>query len=414
MDLSTIMQLLFLALLIFLSGFFSASETALLSLSKIRIRHMVDDKVKGAQLVHNLVAQPSKLLGAILVGNNLVNIAASAMATSLAIRYFAHKGVGIATGIMTLLILIFAEVTPKSLAAQNSEKVALRVAKTLHLMTILFSPVIVILIHISDAIIRVFGGKINKEKPFITEEEFMTIVSVGHEEGVLEVEEKQMIHNIVEFGDSQVKDIMTPRTDMVAVSVTLTYGEVLNTFKEEGFSRMPVYEDTTDNMVGILYIKDLIFLDCDDVGFDARQHLREAYFTYEFKRTSELFKEMRKARVPIAIVLDEYGGTAGIVTIEDLVEEIVGEIEDEYDEDKEDIQVIREDEYIVNGSVRIDDINEMLGTHIESEDFDSIGGFVTGQLGRLPQDGEVIVYNGTKIIVQEVNKNRIEKLKIHT
>jgi putative hemolysin len=322
--------------------------------------------------------------------------------------------VGIATFVMTLVILIFAEVTPKSLATQHSERVSLRVAKVLNLMIIVLSPVIHLLILLTDRVIRLFGGKTIKEKPFITEEEFMTIVTVGHEEGVLEVEEKQMIHNIVEFGDSQVKDIMTPRTDMTAVSADASYAEVLRTFKREGFSRIPVYEDSTDNILGILYVKDLIFLETDPEAFDARTHIREAFFTYEFKGTSALFKEMRKGRIPIAIVLDEYGGTAGLVTIEDLVEEIVGEIEDEYDEEKEDILVLREDEYIVGGSVRIAEVNALLGTRIESEDFDSIGGFVIGQMGRLPQKGETVVHNGTKFIVHEISKNRIVKLKIHT
>lgn len=407
-------QLLLLVLLILLSGFFSASEAALMSLSRIRIRHMVEEKVNGAALVESLISHPGRLLSAVLVGNNVVNIAGSAIATALAIRHYGAQGVGIATGVMTLLILVFAEVMPKSLATQHSERVSLRVAKPLKWMMVILSPVIHLLILLTDRVIRFLGGKTIKEKPFITEEEFMTIVTVGHEEGVLEVEEKQMIHNIVEFGDAQVKDVMTLRTDMAAISVSAAYPEVMEIFRREGFSRMPVYEDTTDNILGILYIKDLIFMQQTQEVFDVRPHLREAFFTYEYKGTSALFKEMRKGRIPIAIVLDEYGGTAGLVTIEDLVEEIVGEIEDEYDEAKEDILVLREDEYIVLGSVRIDRVNELLGTRIKSDDFDSIGGFVVGQMGRLPRKGETVVYNGIRFIVQEIGKNRIVTLKVHT
>jgi putative hemolysin len=223
-----------------------------------------------------------------------------------------------------------------------------------------------------------------------------------------------MIYNVFEFGESQAKDVMTPRTDMVAVEINATYDEIIDLFKAEQFSRMPVYEDNTDNIVGILYIKDLIFFEGNQDKFDLKQIIRPPFFTYEFKGTSELFAEMRAKRTPMAIVLDEYGGTAGIVTMEDLVEEIVGDIEDEYDEKEEEIQVIKEDEYIVDGSTRIDFLNEMIGTNIESEDFDSIGGFVIGILGRLPEPGENVEYDHIKFIVEDIDKNRIEKLRVLT
>ena len=409
-------ELAALIVLLSLFAFFSASETALMSLSKIRIRNLTEEKTKGAQLVSRLVENPSRLLGVILVGSNVVNISASTLAASLAIQLWGSKGVGIATGIMTLLVLIFGEVTPKSLAAQNPERTALGVAKTLYYMTVVLNPVITLLVKVTNGIVRIFGGRIDQEKPFITEEEFMTIVNVGHEEGVLETEEKQMIHNIVEFGDSQVRDIMTPRTDMVAIESGTDFQDIIEIIKDEGFSRIPVYTETTDNIIGILYVKDLFFL-YDGKGSlngDLEKLLRPPWFTYEFKRTSELFKEMRKERVPIAVVLDEYGGTAGLVTIEDLVEEIVGEIEDEYDEVEEDILAVKEDEYIVNGSARIELVNEEIGTCIESEYFDTIGGFVTGEMGRLPRAGETLECNGIRFVIQEVQRNRIKKLKIYT
>ena len=407
-------QIISLAILLMFSAFFSASETALMSLSKIRLRHMIESEIKGAALIDRLLKNPSKLLGAILVGNNIANIGASALATSLAMFYWGASGVAIATVVMTILVLIFGEITPKSLAAQNSEKIALKVAGPIRLITFILNPIIIVLIHITNAIIKVLGGEADKQRPFITEEELKTMVSVSHEEGVLEGEEKQMIYNVFEFGDSQAKDVMTPRTDMIVANINSTYGELITIFKEERFSRMPIYEDTVDNIVGILYIKDLIFFEDEKEEFSIEKHMRIPYFTYEYKSTVDLFADMRAKRAPIAILLDEYGGTAGLVTIEDLVEEIVGDIEDEYDDDDDKIEVIKEDEFIVDGDTKISMVNEMIGLNIESEDFDSIGGFVTGILGRLPKTGETIHYNDTKFIIQNTSKNRIVKLKIIT
>lgn len=407
-------ELITLFILIFLSAFFSAAETALMSLSKIRIRRMLEEEVKYADIINKLVENPNKLLGAILIGNNVVNIGASALATSIAIKLYGSRGVGIATGIMTLLILVFGEVTPKSLAAQNSEKTSLKVAKPIYYITIVLKPLISILTFITSGIIKLLGGKKPGKQPFITEEELKTLVNVSHEEGVLEGEEKQMIYNVFEFGDSQAKDVMTPRTDMVAVDIDSSYDELVNLFKEEHFSRIPVYEEDIDDIIGILHIKDLIFFVDNKESFTIKDILRPAYFTYEYKSTAQLFDDMRLNRIPIAIILDEYGGTAGIVTTEDLVEEIVGEITDEYDEENEDIEVIKEDEYLVDGSTKIDLLNEMIGTKIESEDFDSVGGFVIGVLGRFPEVGETIEYENIKFIIEKIEKNRIEKMRVLT
>ncbi|MGH4050043.1 MAG: HlyC/CorC family transporter [Clostridium sp.] len=407
-------QIISLIILLGFSAFFSASETALMTLSKLRLRHMVDSQIYGAELINKLLKNPSKLLGAILVGNNVTNIGASALATSLAIKYLGDSGVGIATAIMTILVLIFAEITPKSLAAQNSEKISLKVARPLSMLTFVLNPLIVVLIYITNSIVKIFGGEINKQKPFITEEELKTMVSVSHEEGVLEGEEKQMIYNVFDFGDSKAKDVMTPRTDMIVANKNSTYDELIKIFKEEQFSRLPIYEETVDNIIGVLYIKDLIFYEDGKDTFNIEKHMRIPYFTYEFKSTVDLFADMRLKRVPIAILLDEYGGTSGIVTIEDLVEEIVGDIDDEYDDDTDKIVVIKEDEFIVDGDTKISMVNEMIGLNIESEDFDSIGGFVTGIHGRLPKTGETINYNDTKFIIQNTSKNRIIKMKIIT
>lgn len=414
MDSSVTGQLVFLIILLLLSSFFSASETALMSLSKIRLRHMLEEKITGADVISRLVENPSRMLGAILVGNNIVNIGASALATSLAINYFGSAGVGIATAIMTVIVLIFGEITPKSLAAEKSEKVALKVSVPISHITTILRPFVGVLMIITNRAVRILGGKVDKKQPFITEEEIRTLVNVGHEEGILEGGEKKMIYNIFEFGDSQVKDVMTPRIDMVAIEIDTPYEEIIKKFKTERFSRFPVYKNIIDNIVGVLYLKDLLFFEGSKEDFNIFRYIREPYFTFEFKRTAELFEELRNRRIPIAIVLDEYGGTAGIITMEDLVEEIVGDINDEYDEQVEDIEVISEDEFLVHGSTKIETLNEMIGTNIETEDFESIGGFVVGVFGRIPQLGDSVQYNAIKFIVENVDKNRIRKLRIIT
>ncbi|MPQ42570.1 HlyC/CorC family transporter [Clostridium tarantellae] len=408
-------NVILLAVLLLLSGFFSAAETALMSLSKIRIRHMVEEKVKGAKLVETLLEDPNKLLGAILIGNNIVNIGASALATSLATKLISGEGgVALATGVMTVLVLIFGEITPKSLAKQNSEKVSLRVAKFINLVVILFKPFVWLFTKISSVFIRILGGDVDKTQPFITEEELKTMVGVSEEEGVLEVEEKEMIFNVFEFGDLQVKDIMIQRVDIIAVSNGDSYKEVLDVIKKEQFSRIPVYNETIDDIVGILNVKDLILMGENKDNFTVEKYMREPYYTFEFKKITELFNEMKKNRNHIAVVLDEYGGTVGIVTIEDLIEEIVGDIEDEYDDNESEIQVVKEDEYVVDGSMKLNELSEMIGVNMESEEFDSIGGFVIGLLGRMPELNEEVEDSNVKFVVEEIEKNRIKKIRIYT
>jgi putative hemolysin len=412
MDIATVGKLLFLIILLGLSSFFSASETALMALSRLRVRHMLEQKIKGAGLVYVLLQNPNKLLSAILVGNNAINIGASAIATSLALKFFPDKGVLISTVTMTLLVLIFGEITPKSIAARNSEKVSLKIAKPISFIVNLLGPVVTILTRVTNIFIKLLGGKIDKEKPFITEEELKTIVDVSHEEGVLEVEEKQMIQNVFEFGDLLIKDVMIQRTDIVAIEADLSYNKTIEIIKLEQFSRYPVYKSKIDDIVGILNVKDIVFVENIKEDFNITEYMRKPYFTFEFNRLTELFKEMKKTRNHMAIVLDEYGGTAGIVTIEDLIEEIVGDIKDEYDELENEIEVMNEKEYLVYGSTRMHLISELLGIKMVSEDFDSIGGFIIGELGRIPKPGEIVEYNRVKFIVENVDKNRIKKIRI--
>lgn len=414
MEVDDTWQLIVLVALLALSSFFSASETALMSLSKIRIRNMVDENIPGSKKIQKLIENPHTMLSAILVGNNVVNIGASSLATSLAIKNFGSTGVGLATGIMTLLVLVFAEITPKSLAAQNSEKMALKVAPFISVVVVILKPFNVILSYLTNSIIKVLGGEADARAPFITEAELKTMINVSHEEGMLENEEKVMIHNVFEFRESRVTEVMTPRTYMVAVNIDSSYEKIVEVFKTQQFSRIPVYDDGIDNVVGILYLKDLIFFDASKETFEMTKYMRAPYFTFEFKLITELFSEMRDKSIQMAIVIDEYGGTAGMITLEDLVEEIVGDIRDESDELFNEIEVVTEDEYLVRGSAEIDLINEMLGVKIESEDFDTIGGFVTGLFGRLPEAGEQIEFNNMKFIVEHVQKYRIEKLRIFT
>lgn len=416
MDPSLSVQIICLVLLLIASGFFSASETALMALSKLDVRYMIEQNIKGAEKLDKLLEDPNKLLGSILVGNNLVNIMASSLATMIAISLSGGAssglGVGIATGIMTLLVLIFGEITPKSLSTQNAQKIALLVVRPISIVVIIFNPVVKILMLITNGLIRLLGGNPNDTKPFITADELKTIVTVSHEEGVLETEEKDMIVNVFDFGNSSAKDIMIPRMDMITVDVNATYQEILDLYKKERFSRMPVYEDSYDHIIGILHIKDLILNDIDPVNFHIKDHLRDAYFVHEFKNNDELFKEMRSQKMGMAIVLDEYGGTAGLVTMEDLIEEIVGDIDDEYDQAEEEIIKVSSNEYLVDGTSRLPDINEALHLNINSDDFDSIGGFVIGLFDRFPSAGERITHEKCTFIVEETLNNRINHLRI--
>lgn len=392
------------------------SETALTALSKIRVRNMVDEGVKGAKLVEKLTESPNKLLGAILIGNNIVNIGASSIATSLAVKLFngSDSAVAISTGVMTVLVLIFGEITPKTVAKQKSEAVSLKVAKPIQFCVGIFKPFVFLFTAISSLFIRLLGADPNESEPFITEEELKTMVGVSEEEGVLEDVEKQMIFNVFDFGAQQVKDVMVQRVDMTTINVEDKYDDILEVIKRDQFSRIPVYEETIDNIVGVLNVKDLILANENREHFKLKDYMREPFYTFEFKKVTEVFNEMKKNRIHMAVVLDEYGGTVGIVTLEDLVEEIVGEIEDEYDEHDDKIKVVKEDEYIVDGSAKLDEISDLIGVNMESEELDSIGGLIIEELGRMPDENEEVNIGKIKFKVEEVEKNRIKKVRIYT
>lgn len=413
MDSSSIGQIVVLMILLFFSALFSASETALMSLSKIRVRNMVDNKVKGAKTISNLIENPNKLLSGILIGNNIVNIGASALATKLAMDFFGSAGVGIATATMTVLVLICGEITPKSLAANNSEKVAFKVSGIISFIIKILSPIIVIFTYVTNFFIKWLSGNEESEKPLITEEELKTMVDVSHEEGILELEEKQMIQNVFEFNTLKAKDVMTKRQDIVAVDVKSSYQQIKETFIKEQFSRIPVYNEDIDSIIGILYVKDLFYYD-DTKDFKIDKYIRDVHYTFENKPITELFSKMQKDRISMAVVLNEYGGTEGIVTTEDLVEEIIGDIVDEYDEHMTNIEKVSDREFLVQGTTRLEEINEIMDASFESKHVDTIGGYIIKMLGRFPKNGECIDIDNIQFIVEKQAKNRIETLRVKT
>lgn len=408
-----IVQLIILILLLLLSAFFSSSETALTTVNKIRMRTLSESGNKRADRVLRVTDDSGKMLSAILIGNNIVNLSASSLATSLAIHYFGNVGAGIATGILTFLILIFGEVTPKTLATIKADSIALAIAGIIDVLMKILTPVIFIINKLSIGLLFLLRINPKDASQQMTEEELRTIVDVGQETGVIENEERNMIHNLFDFGDAEAKEIMIPRIDMTFVQVDATYQEVLDVFRQDMFTRLPVYEDTTDNVIGIINMKDFL-LEQDDETFSVRSMLRDPYFTYEHKNTADLFLEMRKSSISLAIVLDEYGVTAGLITLEDLLEEIVGEIRDEYDADEEDdITQISDREFYVLGSANLDDVSDALGYSFESDDYDTIGGYCLGLLGHLPEKNEIIITDDNVLLrIDRMDKNRIERVYI--
>lgn len=408
-----IVQLIILIFLLLLSAFFSSSETALTTVNKIRMRTLSESGNKRADRVLRVTDDSGKMLSAILIGNNIVNLSASSLATSLAIHYFGNVGAGIATGILTFLILIFGEVTPKTLATIKADSIALAIAGFIDVLMKILTPVIFIINKLSMGLLFLLRINPKDGSQQMTEEELRTIVDVGQETGVIENEERNMIHNLFDFGDAEAKEIMIPRIDMTFVQVDATYQEVLDVFRQDMFTRLPVYEDTTDNVIGIINMKDFL-LEQDDETFSVRSMLRDPYFTYEHKNTADLFLEMRKSSISLAIVLDEYGVTAGLITLEDLLEEIVGEIRDEYDADEEDdITQISDREFYVLGSANLDDVSDALGYSFESDDYDTIGGYCLGLLGHLPEKNEIIITDDNVLLrIDRMDKNRIERVYI--
>ncbi|MBR1693133.1 MAG: HlyC/CorC family transporter [Lachnospiraceae bacterium] len=413
MDTPGVIQLIILFLLLVLSAFFSSAETALTTVNKIRIKGLAEDGKKSAIRLEKVLSRSGKMLSAILIGNNIVNISATSLATALTIRLFGSTAVGLATGILTILVLLFGEILPKTWATLNAEKLSFIYCYPIDGLMYILTPVIFLVDKLANIFLRILGIDPNAKVSYMTESELKTYVDVSHEDGVIESEEREMILNVFDFGDSYAKDIMIPRIDMCMVDVEASYREVLNLFKETMYSRIPVYENETDNIIGIITLKDFFFL-CKKTDFKIRNILRDTYYTYEYKKTNDLLMEMRGGAINIAIVLDEYGASVGLITLEDLLEEIVGEIRDEYDESEDElIREIGERTYLVEGSMKIDDINDSIRLTLDSENYDSIGGLMLETLDRLPQQGEEITLeDGTKLIATTVQNNRVEQVTL--
>ena len=412
MDTDSIIKIIALLFLLILSAFFSSAETALTTINKIRIKTLADEGSKKASIVLKIVDNPDKMLSAILIGNNIVNISASSLVTILIQSILGNWAVSIGTGILTVLVLIFGEITPKTAATIYADSLAMFFAKPIWLLMTILTPVIFIINKLASGVMSIFGFKNKVKENTFTEEELRTIMTVSHEEGVIEKEEREMINNVFDFGDAEAKDVMIPRIDMCVVDVQSTYDDLLEIFRETKYTRLPVFVGSADNVIVIINIKDLIFYRNGE-DFDIRNFLRDAFYTYEYKKLSELMAEMRKDSVNITIVLDEYGAAVGLITIEDLLEEIVGEIRDEFDYDEVDpFKEVSSYEYIVDGQIKLEDVNERLGLSLESEDYDSLGGFIIGFLDRLPDTGDKVETDTVTLIVDSMEKNRIDKIHI--
>ena len=401
-----------------LSGLFSGAETALTSMNIIKIKQLHNRGIKQAEVLERLMNQSPKILATILIGNNIVNIAATAIATELTFKLVSGKNVTVlVTLVMTVAILVFGEVTPKTYSSHNPEKVAIRLGRPIELLSHVLFPILKVLNIITGFIIRLFGGDISGSRALVSEEEIKTLVDVGEEAGILERNEREMINSIFEIGDIEASEVMVPRIDMIYLEEDATLQEALNVVIDFGYSRIPVIKDTIDNVIGILYAKDLLLYARNETTaqkeFDIRKLMRLAYYVPESKKVSDLLKEMQKEKVHIAIVLDEYGGTLGLVTIEDILEEIVGDILDEYDDEIDLIEYLGDNGLIVNAKASIEEINKILSINLPEDEYESIGGFVFNLLGRIPIKDDQIEFDDIIIKVLNVHNRRIKQLEIH-
>ncbi len=407
-----IVQPLIILILLLCSAFFSSAETAYMTVNRVRIESLIKDGNKRAGAVMRILEQYPKMISAILIGNNIVNLAASALVTVYVSDLFGSALIGVGTGVLTLLVLIFGEIVPKTVAKVYAEKLALAYARTIRALMILMTPFIIVINCVSDLFLRLFHVDPNA-RDTMTETELKTYVDLGHEDGVIETEEKEIINNVFDFSDTFAKDVMIPRIDMSCVSVDADYGEVLKCFRQDMYTRLPVYEGDGDNIIGLINIKDFIFIK-DRAEFKVRDHLRGALYTYEYKKTADLLTQMREKSQNVAFVLNEYTRTVGMITLEDLLEEIVGEIRDEYDADEK--EMIRDQGngcYLVQARVKLSDLNDAIGTELDSEDYDSIGGLMIEKLERLPRDNEsVTLADGTTLKARGIRQNRILKVLV--
>ena len=412
MDPDIIIKFLVIVVLLALSAFFSSAETALTTVSRLRVMTLTEEGNKSASVLLKVIDNKEKMLSAILIGNNIVNISASSLTTILVTDLFGNYAVSIATGLLTILVLIFGEITPKTFATLHNEKISLRYAKIIYVIMWVLTPVIFIINKLAFLVMLLFKSESSTKTSTYTENELKTIVNVSHEEGVIETEEHEMLQNIFDFSDRQAKDVMIPRVDVCMLEVSSTYDEIMETFRANRYTRIPIYENSTDNVIGIINIKDLVLYKHGE-SFSIRNYLREPYYTYEYKKLSDLLLEMKKASANITIILDEYGAASGLLTLEDLVEEIVGDIKDEYDYDEEDLlKAVSDTEYIVEAQMNLDDFNDILGTKLVSDEYDSVGGFIIEHLDRMARTGDMVETPDISFLVDSTDKNRIEKVHV--
>ena len=416
MDTTAWIEIVIIVIALILAATAASAETSLTSISRVRLRQLVEQKVRRAILIERLHRDPNAYLSTVLIVNTVAIIVASSAATLLALHLY-HERVAewLVSLVLSLVVLIACEITPKTLALQRAERVALRLAPLVAGATIVMRPVVYVLTVVTRLILRLLGGKAEVRGPFVTEEELKMLVTVGEEEGVIEEEEREMIHGIFEMGDMSVREVMVPRTDLVAIEVNEPVEKAVDLVTKHGHTRIPVYEGDIDHIVGVLYAKDLLRTVVRGEKKSLREIARKPYFTPESNKVQDVLRDLRKNRVHMAIVVDEYGGTAGAVTIEDILEEIVGPIHDEYDIGEEDeIQFISPNEVVLDGRVSVDDVNELLTLNIAADNYDSIGGFVLNQLGAAPKAGATLKLGTAELRVEAVQGTRIKKVRIRS
>lgn len=413
MEASSIIEAIVLLALLVLSAFFSSAETALTTVSAIRIKTLAEEENKKAETVEKVISDPHKMLSAILIGNNIVNLSASSLATTLAVHLLGSYGAGIATGILTFLILIFGEITPKTMANLHAEEISMRYAGVIWYLMWILTPIIVIVNFLSTSLMRLLGVSKEDAKFGLTAKEIKNIVEDSHESGALEVDERNMIYQFIDFQESYAKEIMIPKIDMTTVDESSSFDQIMEAYERDKYTRMPVLGTDKEEIIGILNMKNLLSYNRKD-DFHIKDYMQEAFYTYEMKKTSELFDQMRRGHISLAIVLDEYGSVVGMVSFEDLLEELVGEIRDEFDDDEEDDLIqINENTFEALGTTNLEDLMHKIRLDISSEDYDTLGGFLIGEFNHFPEVGEMyLTPKGARFKVIETDGNRITKVQI--
>ncbi|HZW53594.1 MAG TPA: hemolysin family protein [Candidatus Elarobacter sp.] len=410
-------EILALFVLVGAAAFFAASEAAIVAVNRIRARALAEKNIRGSKRLQRLLENRNRTLTSVLIGSTFVLLAADSLATEIFIESNVPNAAIWSTVVMTVVLLLFGEILPKTFAVGSGERTALRLAPALGVVTRILSPLTSGFLWITDGIVRMFGG-IPHAGPYVTEDDIKTLVNVGVEQNVLEEQERELIHSIIEFGDTIVREVMTPRTDMITVSVTSAPRRALDLVIAEGYSKLPVWEETVDNIIGVVHDRELLIALANGTiaSTSIRALMRPVTLVPENKRISELLREMQRGKYSLAIVIDEYGGTAGLVTMEDLLEEIVGEIRDEHDEGEEEpIRRIGDHEVVVEAGTNIEDVNNALGINLPHEEFETIGGYVVGLFGRLPREGEEVEANdGVRLRVERTRGRRILDVRVLT